>query len=353
MSIARKYIGKSIFSQEVADLFNFFHKVYYDNSLLYQCKSSDEVDMMEYFCSVGFAKKVNDNEYELEENCSIVNSFMVLLNCLTNKLSMPYTSFSSSEEFNSTQAFNARVAFQEGMMHGDFSFNQIHEFPFVLGIFNENIYDKEPLFLHFGFFEEIKNIEEAFLKLSDIKNSMPKEARDNHYVVYDRQHNTLIFETRDSMKLFSKLFPFWGPISKTYYYQNKKAMADADVQSFMNNPTKEGAQKIIESLKADLQNKFPDVDINIRIEPIGEAEPESSEPTDIENDKKEEVGIEPENIKFNELNKHDYFSVVHPNTGSATIYKDNKPYCILFLSAQEGSDEYFEEIRAFIDKLNG
>lgn len=342
MTIVHKYTDKSIFSEEVLALFDFFAKIYMCDNASYKCKNSEEEEMMEYFCSVGFAKKTGKGTYLLEEDCSIINSFCLFLNCLTNKLSMPYTSFCSGQEIGFPHSFGIRAAFQSGIMHGDFLLNEGVTIPFLLGVFDEKNIVGEPLFLHCGFLQEAENRDEAFAQLSDIKNGMPKGTKNNHYVVYDRINNILIFETEDGQKVFEKVCPFWKDIQKTYYYANKKSMINADIQSFMENPTEEGAQSIIESLKADFQNKFPDVDIDIKIMSLEEAKPEPLKP------------VEQENITKTEGDdKKEFTYLLHHENIGAAVFKNGELYCSFLKTPKEDNNHFIDKIEKFIDRMNG
>lgn len=337
MTIAHKYIDKSIFTDDISKLAKFFFKLStYDNSP-YECKDSEEKEMMEYFCSIGYAKKSGIGKYLLDGDCPIMNSFCLFLNCLTNKLSMPYNVFTSCKEINSSSLFDARITFQNGIMHGDFLFSSTQVHPYILGIFGEESSCSEPLFLHHGFFDGLEDRDEVFAELIKIKDNMPEWGKDNRYVVYDRRNNTLVFETEEDQKVFEKLFPFWESMPKEYYYKKKESAVMSDIEEYMDNPTPEGAQKIIESLKADFQNMCPDADVTVRILP-------KSEPL---------KPVEPENItRMEEEDKKGFTYLLGDESNVATIFKDGNVYCTLFRSYNEKMDCFLIRIKEFIDKMN-
>lgn len=335
MSIAHKYIDKSIFSGEVSNLFNLFTKIYYYENPFYKSIDKEEEEILEYFCSIGLLKKVGVGLYHIEPECPILDSFHLFLNCLTNKLSIPYSEYCSTVLDKKKTLPELRLSLSAGILHGDFIFNAEDTYPYIICAFNKIELDNEPMCLHPDFVGvDCENIDKAFTELSLIKHSTPKCLGANRYFVWDRKRKVFVFESKEDKDVFEGSCPFY----KEY---PKECKENTEIEQFMNNPTEEGANKIIESLKADLQDKYPDMEINIEIAPLGKAEPQPLKP------------IEPENItKTEEDNKDGFTYLLNSKYDTATIFKNSEFYCTLPRNYNETTDCFLSRIKEFLDKLN-
>lgn len=336
MSIAHKYIDKSIVSGEVSNLFNFFTKIYcHSKSPYLLTNNKEEEEMSDYFCSVGLLKKMGIGRYSAEAENPILDSFHLFLNCLTNKLSIPYSEYCSTVLDKKKTLPELRLSLSAGILHGDFIFNAEDTYPYIICAFNKIELGNEPMCLHPDFVGvDCENIDKAFTELSLIKHSTPKCLGANRYFVWDRKRKVFVFESKEDKDVFEGSCPFY----KEY---PKECKENTEIEQFMNNPTEEGANKIIESLKADLQDKYPDMEINIEIAPLGKAEPQPLKP------------IEPENItKTEEDNKDGFTYLLNSKYDTATIFKNSEFYCTLPRNYNETTDCFLSRIKEFLDKLN-
>lgn len=338
MDIAHRYINKNYNDWETMELLDFFHKLCFHNELYYECENEKEKEMMEYLCSINFVRKEGDNKCSLNlDGCALNEAFALFVDSLTNKVSTPYSGFISDKNMGAKQFFNRRLCLQLGMFHGDYIYNNVDIYPFIICVFNEEHITDEPLCLNeetVG--RDINDIEKAFLKILDIKEDTKdnNESKGNVYFVWDRRNGVFVFETREDMKAFERVCPFYKAMPKSYYYSDKKSMIKLDIERYINNPTPEGAQKIINSMKEDLGSQFPDMDIDVQISPMPEEKTKSSKP-----------------VKEEEVKKEDsvYF-LVHPNMG-ATIFKNGNPYCLLMKYSNENDEELLERTKKFVEVI--
>lgn len=334
MSISHKYIDKSIFSRGVLDLANFFFKLSAYDNLPYTCKDSEEEEMMDYFCSIGCAEKSEDGKYLLEEDCSIMNSFRLFLNCLTNKFSMPYTGYCSEALYTEMSLLELRLSLQVGFLHGDFVFGNVKEYPYLICVFNEEKLGNEPMCLHPDSVDtDVEDIDEVFSQIADIKSSGSEYITDNCYFIWDRKRRVFVFESKEEKDVFEKTCSFYREYPKEY-------KENTEIGQFMNNPTEEGANKIIESLKADFQSMYPDADVTVRIMPMEDAKVEPLKP------------VEPENITKMEKDNKKEFTCLLDRKDVAHIFKNGEFYCTIPKSINEGIDCFLVKVRDFIDKMN-
>lgn len=202
MTLAEKYINCSPGSKEANTLFNVFMSIINTGPKSYEACNDEVEEVCDYFCAIGLLQKEADNIYIPQFRHSIIGSFIIFMNALTNRIAVPSVDFLARDSLTKIELLEQRLAFSAGIFIGE-TMIKGSEIPYVLCTFNKIGTDNEvqPLY---NFAPQFMNFRSAMEEVAYLHSVTPTDLGRTVCLLWDRKVKRFVFLSEDDKKYFLK-----------------------------------------------------------------------------------------------------------------------------------------------------